>query len=215
MSRSAPGTSTPQYPKEHTHSPHIPQPLPSSPTLKIATKSPALSPDLFISTLKKLNKTRSQLRLHLLQTTQTPFQNIHVGALIFHGPSLLIIRHNIGSLCCYDIPSRKMLVEDPSVAHALSDIVAKQTGLKATVVVRELLPDFEFKIPRMVAGTQCLSRCVQMNFVVEVQDYDLVLGSRNENMVWIEEGDESDLDMPDGVRGLVRWAFANHLINGK
>jgi hypothetical protein len=212
MTQLASGTSPIRLPTNHAlrSTPRLPTPPPPDSENEL----PFLSPEIFTSTLKKILKSRSQLRLHLLQTTKVPFQNIHIGALIFRGPKLLVIKHVVDETCCYDIPSKKMAEEDPSVIRALTSVIKEQTGMEVAMVVRELMPAFEFKIRRVVAEKQFWSRCVQLNFVVEVRDDGVDAGNGNGELVWIEEGEESEMDMPDGVRGLVRWAFADRLVHG-
>ncbi|EPE36138.1 hypothetical protein GLAREA_05476 [Glarea lozoyensis ATCC 20868] len=212
MSQLASGVSPIRLPTNHAlrSTPRLPTPPPPDPENEL----PFLSPELLTSTLKKIHKSRSQLRLHLFQTTETPFQNIHIGALIFNGPKLLVIKHVVDETCCYDIPSRKMADEDFSVIRALIGVVKEQTGMEVALVVRELMPAFQFKIPWVVHGEQFWSPCVQLNFVVGVRAGGFDSGNGRENLFWIEEGEGREMDMPDGVKGLVRWAFADRLIHG-
>jgi len=74
--------------------------------------------------------------------------------------------------------------------------------------VEELLPPFEYETSKVVTGVEVRKRCIQLNFMVEVEDGEVKVNpEEHSTAVWADEKDIEELEMTDGMRVLVRKAF--------
>lgn len=97
---------------------------------------------------------------------------------------------------------------DESLAHALAREVFEETGLVVNTVVEEMMPSFKYETVKTVGGREVRKSCVQVNFLVEC-DGDEVRVNPVEHLTstWARREEIANLEMTDGMRGLVERAF--------
>ena len=101
-----------------------------------------------------------------------------------------------------------MELTDPQLSHALAREVKEETGLTITRIVEELLPPFEYETSKVVDAVEVRKRCIQVNFLVEVENGEVKVNpEEHSTAVWADGKDMEGLEMTDGMRVLVRRAF--------
>jgi 8-oxo-dGTP pyrophosphatase MutT (NUDIX family) len=167
--------------------------------------------DLDPTSTLKLAMTRAEFRDSQFSSAGKPYDKIVIGAIIFKENRILVLKraaHEIYYPNVFELPSGNVDETDPTLGHALAREVQEETGLNITSVLSELLTPFEYETSKMVEDVQVSKSCVQVNFVVEVEDDEIVVNPEEHSVgIWAGADEFEGLEMTEGMRGLVRQAF--------
>jgi len=113
----------------------------------------------------------------------------------------------------FAFPGARVDPRHSTLAHALYHGVIRWTGLKVKAVRKELVPSEELEIRPLNGDGEgyTTKTCLGMNFWVEIEEeFGAILPGNSEDplVVWVYKEALEGMQLQDGMRGLIRRAFA-------
>ncbi|KAI9739316.1 MAG: hypothetical protein M1834_007529 [Cirrosporium novae-zelandiae] len=162
------------------------------------------------------------LENRLRDDDQTMIQDVGAAVLRYVSashtiPSILLLKraaHEVYSPSVFELPSRNVDPDDPTLKHALVREMQEETDLEINDIVAESKPMI-FTTEKAVVdntGREILvsKSCIQLNYVVSVSDSDAhvkLSAEEHSESTWATEGELDRLDITSAMRTMIREAF--------
>ena len=119
----------------------------------------------------------------------------------------------------FELPNGNVDTSDPVVLSGLMREMLEETGLNVTRIIGEVNP-FAYLTEETVndkTGKRIVSKqCIQLNYVVEVKGGGVVINpAEHSEFIWAAKEDVADLDITEGMRGVVADVFARAAANAE
>lgn len=161
----------------------------------------------------KLRMTRVDFRTNYLTSSGTKYNKVVIGAICFNDSKILLLKRSPNEIYypnVFELPSGNVDDTDASLESALCREVEEETGRKVATFISELEPHFKYQTTKLVEGVQVTKSCVQVNFVVVIDPGDVVVNPEEHTVgAWFTQSEIEELEMTDGMREVVRSAFAS------